>query len=70
VLRGSLAGLPVGGPGELCLAMALEDTSLVDPDAPSAGAGFFYLVRGHNVCGSGSYGTSSDGQPRTTAACP
>ena len=40
------------------------------PD-PTAGAGYFYMIRGENVCGAGSYGDDSAGSERTpTSACP
>jgi len=42
----------------------------VDPDEPASGEGFWYLVRGRNVCGSGTYGYHSDGTENSTTTCP
>ncbi len=40
------------------------------PD-PAAGDGYYYLVRGQNDCGTGSWGPDSDGLERSSAAaCP
>jgi hypothetical protein len=40
------------------------------PD-PTAGQGFYYLVRAHGTCGAGSYGVASSGAERVPAApCP
>ncbi len=60
-----------------CLASRLADTPAPDdqPD-PSAGEAFYYLVRGSNPCGTGTYGDSSlTPDPRDlldagTPACP
>ncbi len=71
VLRGDAAQLPVGtGPGESCLASQLAATSFASAADPGAGQGFYYLVRGRNTCGVGTYGSTSGGAPRTTTACP
>ena len=71
VLRGDLDGLPVGtGVGETCLGPGSTDTSLVDSETPADGAGYYYLVRGSNPCGTGGYGTDSEGLPRDSATCP
>ena len=43
---------------------------LLDMATPPSGAGFWYLVRGRNACGSGSYGQQSDSVERTTEVCP
>ncbi|HEX6853623.1 MAG TPA: M28 family peptidase [Candidatus Polarisedimenticolaceae bacterium] len=48
------------------LAEAWDDAR---PD-PGAGAGYWYLVRGENAFGSGTWGSGSDAAPRTIAACP
>ncbi len=71
VVRGEgLAELPVGSGGqEACLAKGLAASSATDPDLPVAGGGFWYLVRGRNVCGAGTYGFRSDGTERTTGVC-
>jgi hypothetical protein len=69
-LRGLIAELPVGGASETCLASGTTATQATDASTPAPGAGFYYLVRGRNVCGVGHYGTTSSGAPRTSSACP
>jgi hypothetical protein len=60
--------LPVGsGASEICLG-AFASTA-TDTAVPATGASFWYLVRGRNACGSGSYGTGQGG-PRITPVCP
>ncbi len=39
------------------------------PDPP-AGTGIYYVIRGRNVCGTGTYGQSSGGGDRINTACP
>jgi hypothetical protein len=71
VLRGNVRSLPVG-PGEAdetCFGNLL-DTSLTDAAIPAPGSGFFYLSRGENACGIGTFGTASDGSPRAATTCP
>jgi len=71
VLKGSLAELPVGGGGsEACLDPGTAADQSVDPAVPPAGEGSWYLVRGRNVCGVGSYGAQSGGGDRTSGGCP
>jgi photosystem II stability/assembly factor-like uncharacterized protein len=70
VLRGLVSGLPVGGGSESCIAAGTLASSLADPTVPPAGAGFWYLVRARNVCGTGTYGSTSEGAPRLGTACP
>jgi len=70
VLRGPVAGLPVGGASEACIAAGTPAASVADAELPAAGAGFWYLVRAKNACGTGSYGAGSGGSPRTSTACP
>jgi hypothetical protein len=67
--------LPVGpGPGE-ANACGFGATS-IPVNNPSVGTGFWVIVRGHNVCGAGSYGTERHNVPfptapqRTTVTCP
>ena len=75
VLRGLVSQLPVGpgGADELCVDAA-AGTSTTDSEAPGPGESFWYLVRGANVCGDGSYGTESvngaPGAPRESTTCP
>jgi hypothetical protein len=71
VVRGSIEALPVG-PGdadEVCFS-DLDSAVFVDSELPPPGSGFWYLTRGQSACGTGSYGNSSEGTPRTTTACP
>ena len=71
VLRGPLAQFPVGtSPGESCLADSTPNASVSVASAPPPGAGFYYLVRGTNACGAGSYGFGSSGSERISATCP
>jgi len=71
VLRGSTAALPVGpgGGDEVCFADRVG-TTIVDATIPLVGNAFWYVVRGENACGPGTYGTRSTGTPRTTTTCP
>jgi hypothetical protein len=71
VVRGDLSALPAG-PGaadEVCFG-PLPGPSLVDSTTPGPGSGFWYLSRGVNSCGDGSYGQQSNGTPRVTTTCP
>lgn len=71
VLRGQIEQLPVGsGPGETCVIQGTSATSLPVGAAPPPGSGFYYLVRGKNGCGVGTYGFASGGAERTSFACP
>jgi uncharacterized repeat protein (TIGR01451 family) len=71
VVRGSVGSLPTGpgGGDEVCFG-DLGSASLSDVSTPASGSSFFYLVRGENTCGTGSYGTQSNGSPRVTTTCP
>jgi hypothetical protein len=76
VLRGHVSGLPVGpgGGDESCLGDGISGTSFMDAVDPPLGDGFWYLVRGKNFCGEGSWGNEIlSGQPpipRITTSCP
>jgi hypothetical protein len=78
VVRGVVTELPVGsGSSESCLTPGgTLETSTSDPAVPAVWVSWWYLVRGTNFCGSGSYGnvydpgTSLHGSPRTSTACP
>lgn len=71
VMRGALDGLPVGSSGtETCHEARSVDPMTVDSAEPASGGGFSYLIRGVNVCGTGSYGFDSSGAERVSAACP
>jgi len=43
---------------------------VADPQSPAPGSGFWYLVKRHNSCDPGTYGTSSSGAPRVISICP
>ena len=45
-------------------------SSTSDTATPPIGESYWYLVRGRDVCGAGSYGTDSSENPRMTSACP
>jgi hypothetical protein len=71
VLRGVPGGFPVGSsPSEICLSSEAPSSSKQDPSVPPAGSGFWYLVRGKNTCGTGTYGFSTEGTERSSTACP
>jgi N-acetylneuraminic acid mutarotase len=75
VLRGHVEQLPVGNGeelGETCLTSlhGIAGTSIVDAALPAIGQAYFYLIRGHNPCGHGTYGLASRGMPRVTSSCP
>jgi hypothetical protein len=71
VLRGDVEEYPVGaGMAEICQENDLADTSVTGLPDPPGGVGQYYLVRGTNVCGTGTYGLDSDGLERDSAACP
>jgi hypothetical protein len=67
VARGSVPGF--GSPA-VCLGDALSATTIDDASIPPADAAFWYDVRAKNVCGSGGYGSASNGTPRSISACP
>ena len=71
VVRGSTAALPVGpgGGDEVCFDN-LAGPTLTDGTVPSPNTGFWYLSRGENTCGLGTYGTRSNGAQRITTTCP
>jgi len=69
--RHDLGELPVGsGLSESCLVTGLGADTTTDASIPALNAGFWYLVRGANVCGTGTYGNESGGPERLTGACP
>jgi YD repeat-containing protein len=71
VLRGLLADLPVSGAlTEYCLDPASADTTASDAEVPAQDACFYYVVRGDNECGTGSYGEATGGSPRSSPVCP
>lgn len=72
VCRGSVGEFPVGsGASETCLLPGSFSTPMAtDSAVPQAGRGFWYLVRGRNSCGAGTYGFQSNGVERFTNVCP
>ncbi len=71
VVRGDLSDLPVGSTAsEICLETGSGDAMSADPAVPPPGTGRFYVVRGRNVCGAGTYGADTSSNERTTSACP
>jgi len=70
VVRGTLAGLPVGSGAETCLAPGTAAAQVDDATNPGSGTANWYLVRAKNACGTGSYGNRSSGTPRISSACP
>jgi hypothetical protein len=70
VARGRIDELPVGsGVAETCFASVQGGSTPVFWPPPSR-TGYWYLVRGRNDCGAGTYGDQSDGTERTTNVCP
>jgi hypothetical protein len=76
VLRGLVRGLPVGSgdAGERCMVLNTVARTLTDADLSAPGDAFWYLIRGENLCGAGSYGfegrNGTLGPPRVSATCP
>jgi hypothetical protein len=71
VLRGLISALPVGpGGGDESCFDNLGATSVIDATVPAPGTGFFYLSRGENGCGNGTYGFQSNLTERTSTTCP
>jgi len=71
VVRGATGALPVGpgGGDEVCFDN-LAGPTLSDPAVPDSGTGFWYLSRGANGCGIGTFGNQSNGSSRITTTCP
>jgi hypothetical protein len=72
VPRGALHEFPVGaGSFETCVTPGgVSIPTATDLDTPEIGEGFWYLVRGRNACGVGTYGFRSNGIERVTTVCP
>ncbi len=71
VMQGVIGEFPVGGgASESCTGSGLSGTSLGGLPDPAVGSADYYLVRGANVCGTGSYGFDSDLQERSSGVCP
>ena len=58
LVRGSTEALPVDAGGDVVCFEHLAGTTVSDPEVPAWGAGFWYLSRGENACGIGTFGTS------------
>jgi subtilisin-like proprotein convertase family protein len=70
VVRGRVDELPTGsGASETCLDAGRVEPTLDSGSDPGSGVAFYYLVRGSNACGAGSYGVGTAGE-RTITACP
>ena len=53
-----------------CRTVVLATGACNIPHVPAAGDATYYLVRGRNVCGEGTYGKASDQSERLSAVCP
>ncbi len=70
VARGDLASLAASGTGAAtALACGVAGTTASDPAIPPRSSGVYYLVRGRNTCGLGTWGTGTGGT-RVVPACP
>jgi hypothetical protein len=71
LMRGNLGVFPVvaGSVDHFCVADS-GGPSASDATIPASGAGFYYLARGQNSCGNGTYGFSSSAVERTATVCP
>jgi hypothetical protein len=71
VLAGAVAELPVANaPSDACLESDLAATSVRLTDVPPPSTASWYLVRGRNSCGAGTYGAASSLVEQTSLACP
>lgn len=72
LVRGTLQELMAAGSiaGAGCVASATSATTFSEALTPAPDEGFYYVVRGRNACGTGTWGDSSPGTPRTHADCP
>jgi hypothetical protein len=66
VVRGVLPELPASG-AETCVAAGLAQAATTDQETPDPDHGFWYLVRGRNGCGDGTYGETAGG---AWSVCP
>ena len=69
VIKGDLVPGMLNTAPEVCQLSESSQTLLEDAMVPS-GPGQFYLARGRNACGIGTYGANSAGQERQRTACP
>jgi hypothetical protein len=72
IASSQLSDLPtVGTSSATCLSNDLADETYLDTRVdPSAGDGYYYLIRAQSACGRGSYGIDSAGAERAPAVCP
>jgi cysteine-rich repeat protein len=66
-------GLPPASGGaavETCVAQGTMAASVDDPFSPGPNQVLYYLVRGRNSCGPGTYGFASTGSERVSTICP
>jgi photosystem II stability/assembly factor-like uncharacterized protein len=71
VASGSIASLVSSGfAASTSLACGLSVPGATDGSVPPTGAGIYYVVRGRNACGAGTWGRDSAGRERTPPACP
>ena len=69
LLRGTLvpgSGAPTGG--DICVA-GIGASLIEEAENPHPGQTFWYLVRGRNACGTGTFGAASGGTERPVAPC-
>ena len=71
LLRGDVATLRHDGNigGATCVARNTATPGASDTSVPAAGAASYWLVRGRNTCGLGTWGTMSSGTPRSYTGC-
>jgi hypothetical protein len=62
--------LPLPAPSEAYVQSGIVGTEYADTFVPAAGVAAYYLVRGVNVCGEGTYGEDSSYAERSTDTCP
>jgi hypothetical protein len=68
--RGMLSEFPVGGGlAEVC-SDDIVGTTVTDDEVPTAGQGFWYLLRGQNTCGNGTLGHWGAAMERNSTVCP
>jgi hypothetical protein len=65
---GPVTGINLGAGS--CLAPGLGGSANDLRADPASGIAYWYLVRGRNSCGNGSYGTNTLGQERNPPPCP
>lgn len=63
-------GAPGSGVSETCVTVPAGTDTAIHAGLPPSGDVSWYIVRGRNDCGAGSYGAQSDGTPRSTPTCP